>query len=319
MTLFNIKQGRNIPIEGTPLADVTRANSSVSFAFLPTDFSGLKFKLEVAVGDKVKVGDPLVSSRENPGMKFISPAGGLVKEIKRGDKRKLLEIVVAQQEDEEYKQFDTYTAGDLEKIERNVLINHLLESGLWPYIIQRPFSKVADPTKKPKSIFIRAMDTEPNCADKQILVEGKDQELQAGINAMKRLTEGKVYFCFDGNSKKVASAVSTLAGAEIHQFKGAHPSGNVGTHIHYLDPINKGDQVWHIDVEQLAYIGEFLLKGKIPVERIIALAGSSVKNPKYYKTRLGASIESLTQNNLKEGEIRILNGGVFWRTYCCAQ
>jgi Na+-transporting NADH:ubiquinone oxidoreductase subunit A len=154
------------------------------------------------------------------------------------------------------------------------------------------------------------MNTEPNCADREIILEGNESAFQAGISALGRLTRGKVFLCHDGGKSSPAAAVSQANDCEKHQFTGPHPAGNVGTHIHYLDPINKGDIVWHMDAEHVAVIGRFLMDGKVPVERLIAVAGSSALNRKYFKTRLGASIVSLVGDNVEKGEVRYINGGV---------
>jgi Na+-transporting NADH:ubiquinone oxidoreductase subunit A len=310
MALFKIKKGRTLPIDGMPSAEIANAAPSSKFAIQPPDFGGFKFKLEVKEGDSVKVGSPILTSRVNPDIRFTSPAGGTVVEVKRGEKRKLLEVVIEKSTDEEYETFSTFSLDSVKKAERGDLVEQLLSSGMWLYLQQRPFSRVADPSVVPKSIFIHAMDTEPNCADKQLLLQGQEKNFQAGINALNKLTEGKVFLCYDGTVEQVAPAIAGAQDVEIHQFQGAHPAGNVSTHIQYLDRLHKGEHIWYIEAEHLALLGKFLLEGKVPVERLVAVGGSSVQNRKYYKTRLGASIESLTQGNVEEGELRYINGGV---------
>ena len=310
MALFKIKKGRSLPIDGTPSAEIVNANPSSKFAIQPPDFGGFKFKLEVQEGDRVKVGSPLLISRSNPDMRFTSPAGGKVVKIKRGEKRRLLEVVIEKATEEEYETFEKFSADSIKAVERGDLVEQLLASGLWLYLQQRPFSRVADPSVVPKSIFIHAMDTEPNCANKQLLLQGQEKNFQAGIHALSKLTEGNVFLCYDGAVEQVAPAIAQAQGVQVHQFQGSHPAGNVSTHIQHLDRLYKGEHVWYIEAEHLALLGQFLLEGKIPVERLVAVGGSSVQERCYYKTRLGASIESLTQGNVKEGELRYINGGV---------
>ncbi|MFC1584319.1 Na(+)-translocating NADH-quinone reductase subunit A [Fibrobacterota bacterium] len=310
MTTFKIKKGRTLNIKGTPEREVSVASSGKRFALLPPDFAGIKGKLSVNVGDKVQIGEPLMYNRSYPEMVFTSPAGGKVVEINRGDRRVLLEVVVEADSEEEFKDFPSFDLPGIEKLGRPELVSHLLASGMWPYLIQRPFSKIADPSAMPKSIFINAMDTEPNCADKEFLLQGKRAEFQAGVHALKRLTEGKLFLCYGGGDEKSVPEVFDIEGAETHQFTGPHPAGNVGTHIHYLDPINKGEVIWHISAEHLALIGGFLLRGKIPVERVVALSGSSALNPRYVKTRMGADLKSIVNDQVEKGEVRFINGGV---------
>jgi Na+-transporting NADH:ubiquinone oxidoreductase subunit A len=310
MAVFKIKKGKGLAITGKPSSEIANAASSKKYTLLPPDFEGRKFKLEVKVGDEVKVGTPLLSDRVNNRIVYTSPAGGKVVEINRGEKRKILEVVVETGGSEEFKEFPVHSGQQISGLERSSLIDLLLESGLWPFIIQRPFSRIADPEAVPKSIFINAMDTEPNCADKQVLLNGHENSFQAGIEALKRLTEGKVHLCWDGRASSAASALANASGVEKHQFTGPHPAGCVGTHIHYIDPINKGDVVWHVNAEHCSLIGKFLLEGKVPVERLVAVAGSSATQRKYYRTRAGASLESIIQGNVEKGPVRHINGGV---------
>ncbi len=300
-----------MPIQGKPELFVETAKPSEKFAILPTDFEGVKFKVETQEGAIVKVGSPLLSNRANPDMYFTAPAGGKVLEIKRGKQRKLLEVIIEKSDNEEFEEFKSFSAADLKAASADDIQKELLRSGLWMYMIQRPFSRIATASAKPKSIFINAMDTEPNCADKQFLLQGKENFFQLGIEALHKFTEGKVFLCYDGLSENISDAVKNAQGVEIHQFSGAHPAGNVGTHISKLDPISKGDVVWHINADHLAIWGEFFSTGKLPVERTVALGGSQVAKPQYFKTRLGAPLSSILEGNLSEGENRILNGGVF--------
>ncbi|MBF0432801.1 MAG: Na(+)-translocating NADH-quinone reductase subunit A, partial [Fibrobacteria bacterium] len=310
MAIHRIKNGRNLNVDGRPSSQVADAAKADRVALCPPDFEGQKFKLEVKEGDDVKVGSKLMSSRANPDILFTSPAGGKVIQVNRGAQRRLLEIVIEPTEQEAYEEFKSFSTSEIELAEKTEIIKQLLVAGLWPYLIQRPFSRIADPTVSPKSIFVTAMDTEPNCADKNMLLEGQEEALQAGINALRRLTDGNVYLCSAADAEKVAAAISGATGVESHQFSGSHPTGNVGTHIHVLDPINKGDIIWHLNAEHAAVIGRFLLDGKVPVERLVALAGSSAIGRKYFKTRLGASISSVVGTNVEKGEVRYINGGV---------
>ncbi len=314
MAVIKIKKGRDLPIEGAPSADISNAANSSRFSLLPPDFYGLKFKLEVKEGDKVKAGSPLMSNRAVPQMLFTSPAGGTVCAINRGERRKLLEIVIEKSQEEEFESFDSFEAKDIASLGAERIKQQLLASGVWPCIRQRPFSKVANPSQAPKSIFINAMDTEPNTADINILLQGREREFQAGVDIIKQLTTGKVFLCSDARTANVAPAISGAQGAESHQFSGPHPAGNVGTHIQHLDPINKGDVVWYLNAQNAADIGKLFLTGRLPVNRLVALCGSAARQRQYYHTRLGAELQSIIQDRVEGGDVRIINGGVLTGT-----
>ena len=309
MAVFKIKKGKNLPIVGEPQNRIANSLKSSEFALLPPEFEGVKFKVEVKEGDQVLIGSPLLSSRTHEDLKWTSPAGGVVQEIRRGEKRKLLAIVIRKEGRESYQQFPSFK--NIAEVSRQELVSVLMASGLWVLLKQRPFNKIADPSVLPSSIFVRAMDTEPNAANKQILLKEQEIFFQKGIQALTVLVEQKpVYLCYDYKEKELSLAVQQNKIAQVHQFDGLHPAGNASTHIQALDPIKKGKQIWTIDAEFVATIGKFLSTGKVPVERIIALAGSQVENPQYYKTRVGVSLSAILQQNLKSEPARVIQGTV---------
>ncbi len=310
MAVFKIRKGKILPILGEPQKVLSQSNKVSKFALLPIDFEGVKFKLEVKEGDKVKVGTPILSSQINPDLKFTSPASGVVKTIERGEKRALLLVVIQKEGRESFEKFRVFK--DIETASRSELVSNLLLSGLWSYIKQRPFSKIADPSIIPSSIFVRAMDTEPNAANKHVLLKDQEESFQMGLRALKVLAENNpVYTCYDYNEAEVSLAIKQNKITETHQFEGQHPTGNFSTHIQALDPIRKGKQVWTIEAEHVVVLGKFLETGKIPVERIVALGGSEVKNPQYYETRVGACLDSIIPDNqISKAPFRLIQGTV---------
>jgi Na+-transporting NADH:ubiquinone oxidoreductase subunit A len=267
----------------------------------------------VEEGSTVKIGTPLYYDKQRPEIKFVSPASGKVLQINRGERRAIMEVVVESDNKDECLDFGKHTVEEVEKLNSDEIKNQLLKSGLWPVIRQRPFSKIADPGATPRDIFICAMDTAPLAADPEFLLENEDENFKAGLKILKKLTEGKVFLTVDGSRETHVSAIENAQDVEIHSFKGKHPAGNVSVHIHHIAPINVGDIVWYLYAPDVALIGKLFLTGVYPVERIVAVAGSSVKPEvrKYYKTRLGTKVQALAnEGDLEDEHGRYISGNV---------
>jgi len=211
----------------------------------------------------------------------------------------LLEIVIETDGLQESEDFQTFGEQELNSITREKAIKALLEGGLWPSLRQRPFSKIANPSDKPKSIFVHAMNTEPLALDVDIALENKEREFQAGLNVIKSLTDGEVHLCTAADTK--SKVLTEAKNVQIHSFSGPHPTGNVSTHIQHVDPINKGDLIWYLEAHDVARIGLLFLNGHYPVERIIAITGEGAKNKTYAKTIEGAPFSLLLQGSSLEG------------------
>ncbi len=304
--IIKIKKGLNINLQGKAEKIFIKAKKAELFAIKPTDFHGLMPKLTVAVNDKVKAGTALFYDKYHPEIKFTSPVSGTLKAINRGERRRILEVVITPDEVFEYEKFNQ---ADPTTLSREEIIRNLLNSGLWPAIRQRPYNLIANPGSTPKAIFISAFDTAPLAPDYDFLLKDLDNEFQQGINALLKLSGGKVHLNVD-SSYPPSTVFAHAKGVQINKFKGPHPAGNTGTQIHFIDPINKGDIVWVVSPQDVVTIGRLFIKGQYDAARTVAVTGSEIINPRYYKTIAGSCIRSLTEGNVKEGNLRYISGNV---------
>jgi Na+-transporting NADH:ubiquinone oxidoreductase subunit A len=258
------------------------------------------------VDDQVKKGQVLFEDKKNPGVKYTAPASGVIKEINRGAKRVLQSVVIEINGDEQIT-FNTFAANELAGLSREVVQQQLVESGQWPSLRVRPFSKVASLDATPSSIFVTAIDTNPLAADPAVVIAEHAEAFEAGLTVVSRLTDGKVFVC---KAPGATIPSSSVAQVEVHEFGGKHPAGLVGTHIHFLDAVSAKKQVWHLGYQDVIAFGKLFLTGEIFTDRVISLAGPQVKNPRLIKTRLGASLEELTQGELENGDNRVISGSV---------
>ncbi|WP_163718062.1 Na(+)-translocating NADH-quinone reductase subunit A [Mangrovibacterium lignilyticum] len=303
---FKLKRGLDIRLKGAAEAVLENAPAPTTVALKPIDFPGLTPKLSVKAEAQVKAGDALFFDKYNPEIFFTSPVSGTVKAVNRGERRKILEVVV---EADGKNEFASFTKADPLKLNRDQITGQLLTSGLWPFFKQRPYGTLAKPSDQPKNIFISGFDSSPLAPDFEFIFKNDIAAIQTGINALSKLTDGKVYL---GLSDKTANSIfSGLKNVEVNTFSGPHPAGNVGIQIHKVGPINKGELVWTISIQAVAYIGRLFETGKLDLSKTIALAGSEVKAPKYLKTIHGAEIGSLVKGKTKqEGTERIISGNV---------
>ncbi|MFK8060584.1 MAG: Na(+)-translocating NADH-quinone reductase subunit A [Polaribacter sp.] len=301
---IRIKKGLDIKLVGE--AEKTTTNSSLSsvYAIKPEDFHGITPKLVAKEGAEVKAGDTLFYSKSDERILFPSPVSGKVTEVIRGARRKVLAIKIAADTKQVHIDFGKK---DASKMSAEEVKNHLFGSGCWPFIKQRPYDVVANPNQAPKAIFVSGYASAPLAADLEYTLIGKEAELQAAITAVSKLTEGSVHVSVGANSN---SPLANLSGVEIHKVSGPHPSGNVGTQIANISPINKGEVVWVVTPQDLVIIGELLLTGKFNAERTIALTGSQFNKPQYVTAIAGATISDITANNLNDDNTRIISGNV---------
>ena len=303
---IKIKKGLDIKLVGEAEKATENAIVSNYYSIRPEDFHQVTPKLMAKEGDKVKAGQPVFYDKSNEDLKFVSPVSGQIIEVTRGEKRKILSVKI--QADKE-QTFQDYGKLDLNSAKAEDIKSRLLESGCWAFVKQRPYDVIANPANTPKAIFISAYASAPLVADLDYVLQGKEAELQAAVTALSKLTNGKVHVSVAKNGNSPLAGLSDIT---LHKVSGPHPSGNVGTQINKIDPINKGEVVWTINAQDLVIIGELLLTGRFNAERIVALVGSSVKKPRYFKTKLGSEIATMVYDNGvdKNGNDRIISGNV---------
>ena len=302
---IRIKKGLDINLVGAAEQTTSKAVSSNVYALNLEDFHGITPKMLVKEGAEIKAGEPLFYNKNREDMLFVSPVSGELAEIVRGARRRILTLKILADKEQVYKESEKL---DLKTANAKAVRELLLGSGCWAFIKQRPYDIIANPDRVPKAIFISAYNSAPLAADLDYALKGKEKELQAAIHALKLLTPGKVHVSI-GNA--ATSPFASLEDITLHKVSGPHPVGLVGTQINKIDPINKGETVWTVTPQDLVIIGEFLLTGKFNAERVVALAGSSVKTPKYYTTKIGAELSTfLYASGVNGDNFRVINGDV---------
>lgn len=298
-----VKKGIDIKLEGVADKKTSAAQVSSVYAIKPDDFFGMIPKLTVREGDEVEAGAPLFYDKERPEIKFVSPVSGEVVEVKRGDKRKILEVKVLADATLKYKTFNTW---DKSNKDRDALVAQMLEMGIWPFIKQRPYGVIANPKETPRDIYVSTFDSSPLAPDTAYLVGEEKAHFQTGIDALTLLTSGKVHV----GLQKGDTFFNDINNVEKHEVSGPHPAGNVGVLIHHTAPINKGEVVWTANPLDVVMLGRCLTKGQFDATRTIALVGSEVAEPQYYTTRIGSTLASITTGKINEGKVRYISGNV---------
>ena len=302
---IKIKKGLTINLKGEAEKVLSSAPRSRTFAIRPSDFHLITPKMVVKEGGKVQAGDIIFFSKSNEAVKFVSPVSGTLTKIERGAKRVITEIIIEADPQDTFKDFGILSP---DAASAQAIKARLLEAGCWPFIMQRPYAVIADTEQEPRDVFVSAYSTAPLTNDVDFSLKGKEKELQAAVTALSKLTPGQVHV---GVGKSGDSPFKGLKDIALHNVSGPHPAGNVGTQINKLGPVNKGEIVWTIAPQDLVIIGELLLTGKFNAERTIALSGSEVKTPKYYKTRIGSEAATfLYDSGLKDENVRVISGDV---------
>ena len=305
-----LKKGFDIRMEGTAMKILSSQSEPPLYALKPPDFPGLIPKLNVRPGDKVLAGTPLFHDKLRPDILFTSPVSGKVVAINRGDRRLLLDVVVEKSGDE----YINFGKSDPEASGREFIKKVLMISGLWPAVRQRPYRVVANPADVPKSIFISGFDSSPLAPDYNFIIDNSSLTcFRSGVSALGKLTDGKVNLVLNGKADN-SPALKDVPGVEISHFSGPHPAGNVGIHIHHLDPVNKGEVVWYVNLQDVLTIGRLFEQGIYKPEKIVAVTGSEVLNPQYYRVRTGASVSYMVKDNVKPGNVRFISGNALTGT-----
>lgn len=306
--MINIKKGLDLPISGAPRQAIEEGNAARSAAVLGPDYPGMKPTMEVKEGDVVAKGQILFSDKKTPGVVYTAPAAGTVAEINRGAKRALRGVVIDIAAEGDSISFASHAAEQIQNLDREAVIQQLLQSGSWQALRTRPFSRVPSPETAPHSIFVTAMDTNPLAADPQIVIAPRIKDFIAGLAVLSTLTDGAVHVCQSAGADMGEYAQSEKI--QSHSFGGVHPAGLPGTHIHFIDPVSPNKTVWFIGYQDVLAFGYLFLSGQLDVERIVAIGGPGASNPRLVKTILGANLTELTAGELVEGDQRIISGSV---------
>ncbi|MDL3986779.1 MULTISPECIES: Na(+)-translocating NADH-quinone reductase subunit A [Shewanella] len=305
--VITIKKGLDLPISGEPRPIIEPGNRPSQVALLGEEYVGLKPTMLVEVGDKVKKGQPLFEDKKTKGVLFTAPASGEIVAINRGERRVLQSVVIRCNglDADEQIRFDIHT--DLQALSAEVVQAQLVNSGLWTALRTRPFSRVPALDSKPAGIFVTAMDTNPLAADPRLIIAEQRDAFKAGLAVLSHLTEGKVYLCQD---KGEALVGTDLPKVEVRRFAGVHPAGLAGTHIHFTLPVSIERQVWHIGYQDVIAYGKLFQTGELYTDRVVALGGPSVLNPRLLRTQLGAELSALVVDEIKPGNNRVVSGSV---------
>ena len=303
-----ISKGLNINLAGAPVKEMTAVKEAKLYALQPADFNGVTPKVVVKPEDTVKAGDALFVDKNCPELRFVSPVSGKVVAVNRGERRRLLSVIV---EADGQNAAVEYKAKDVPSLSAEEIKADLLQSGLFAFIRQRPYDVIASPKDAPKAIFVSAFDSKPLAVDFEVALAGNEAEFQTGLDALSRIAP--VYLGI--NSNQTSAALTTPKNVTVTCFDGPHPAGNVGVQINHISPVNKGEIVWTVAAEDVIFIGRLFNRGKVDFTRTIALAGSEVKNPSYSKVVLGAQISSITEGRLEQkNPLRIIDGNVLTGT-----
>jgi Na+-transporting NADH:ubiquinone oxidoreductase subunit A len=307
---IKIKKGLQIPLLGKPEETLLGSITSEYVQVCPEDFQGITPKLKVKVGDAVKAGQALFFSKMHPDMMIASPVSGTVTAINRGEKRRILNVTVKADKENTYVEYGKSEIGTLPP---EAIKKRLLDAGIWFVIKQRPYDVVADPGKEPRDIFVTGFDTAPLAPSYDFILKGQEADLQTGLNALARLTKGKVFLSISPATKN--EGLRKAANVTITEFEGPHPAGNTGTHINYLAPVNRGEVVWTLNALDVLFIGRLFNKGVVDLTRTVALTGSEVKQTGYYNMLVGTELGKLFADNVNgKGNLRYISGNVLTGT-----
>ncbi|MEM9257073.1 MAG: Na(+)-translocating NADH-quinone reductase subunit A [Pseudomonadota bacterium] len=302
--MIKIKRGLNIPIQGAPRQVIETAPTARAVALVGFDYVGMKPTMEVQEGEEVALGQLLFSDKKSPGVRYTSPASGRIAAVNRGAQR-VLQSVVVEVDGDRAEHFATCTLDSIP--DASVIRDQLLQSGQWTALRTRPYGKIPAVDSQAAAIFVTAIDTHPLTADPSVIIAEQPEAFALGQDLLAKLTEGKVYLC---TAPGVEVPLGRASNIQQEAFAGPHPAGLAGTHIHFLEGVNVDKTVWHLGYQDVIAIGRLFLDGQLYTDRIVALGGPQVENPRLLRTRLGADLEALCAGQLKNGENRIVSGSV---------
>jgi Na+-transporting NADH:ubiquinone oxidoreductase subunit A len=305
--LHRTTKGLDLPLAGAPAQEVEPARAVTRVGLMGADSIGLKASMLVQPGARVAVGDPLFEDKRAPALRYVAPASGVVEAIHRGERRAFVSLVIAIDGLDDSRAFASFSGKPIGALDGAEVRALLLESGSWSALRERPFSNVPLPDAVPRSLFVTATDSHPHAPRVATALAGREQDFSDGVAALAKLLSGNVYVCTDAGS---ALPVPSDRRIVVEQFAGPHPAGTVGWHIHRLDPVDHERRVWHVGYADVAAIGHLFRTGRLDVARIVSLAGPGAARPRLLRTRLGASLDELTGDELRIGPQRVVSGSV---------
>lgn len=300
--VIKLRKGLDINLQGAATKELMSVKEPGFYSLVPDDFTGVKPKVVVKEQEYVMAGGPLFVDKNHPEVKFVSPVSGVVTSVERGERRKVLNIVVEAAAEQDLQDFGKHnpqqmSAGQVKEL--------LLDAGMFAFFRQRPFDVIADPTVAPKAIFVSAFDSAPLAPDFEFQLKGEEANFQTGLDALSKLA--KTYLSI--SVKQTSAALTGAKNVTINVFDGPHPAGNVGVQINHIAPISKGETVWTVSPEAVIFIGRLMNTGHVDMTRTVALTGSEVKKPAYCKLKVGALLTDLLKNNVNAGkELRYISG-----------
>lgn len=301
---IRVRRGLDIKLVGEAERSISPVPRASLYALIPDDFHGETPKLLLREGAEVKAGTAVFYAKRDARIKVAAPVSGEIVEIVRGARRKILEIRILA--DRDRMEYETLTPPDISRASAESLKAFMCDSGLWPYVRQRPYAVVANPDDTPRDIYISGFDSHPLAPDYAFSLRADREAIATAVTVLRKLTKGKVHISLRPDDAD--SPLRDMEGVVYHQVRGMHPAGNVGVQIHHTAPINRGEKVWTIQAPDLAIIGRAFLKGVFAPERVVAVAGSGVEHPKYHRVLAGAQISSILGDNLKPGKERLISG-----------
>lgn len=299
---ISIRKGLDIRLVGEATKEIKEIPVSKTVCLSPIDFHGLIPKMVVKEGASVQIGDTIFYDKKNEKIKFVSPASGTIKQIVRAEKRRIVQIIIESDSKQTSKKFEVKKIADTTKEE---MLDLLLESGIWPSMKQRPLDIIADPSKDPKGIFVSSFDSSPLAPDYSFILSEKMEQVQMGLNALNVLADGKVHLSSRNNSE-----FSKMQNVSHHTINGMHPAGNIGTQIHHIDPVNKGEFVWGMNIQDVAALGKLMETGTVDAKKCIAITGSEVSTPTYMNIHSGSLMSDILKDNVTGENVRYISGNV---------
>lgn len=303
METYKIKKGLDIRLEGVSALETVDVQAAGEFALVPDDFHGIVPKVKVKEGEQVLVGTPLFVDKATETVRFVAPVSGTVTLVERGERRKVLSIRVKPDSSQAYKSFEI---PNVKAASADEMCRLLLESGIFAFLRQRPYDVVPTPGVMPKAIFVSAFSKMPLAADFSYVVKGQEEDFRLGIAALARIAKVHVGL----SPEQAAGSLANLPEAEVSVFDGPNPSGLVGVQINHVSPVNKGEVVWTLGAEEVLFLGRLMRTGKPDFTRLVALAGSEVAKPAYYRCKVGQSLAPMLEGTLKPAShhVRVIDG-----------